>query len=46
MLAETEQVSFEIGFVGGVGVDRTKIRREGRENKHVFSCRLNDSRAY
>jgi len=25
----TEQVSFEIGFEGGVGVDRSKMRREG-----------------
>jgi len=29
----TEQVSFEIGFEGGVGVDRSKIRREGVPNR-------------
>jgi len=28
----TEQVSFEIGFEGGVGVDRSKMRREGVPN--------------
>jgi len=26
-------VSFEIGFEGGVGVDRSKIRREGIQNR-------------
>jgi len=26
----TEQVSFEIGFEGGVCVDRSKMRREGK----------------
>jgi len=25
----TEQLSFEIGFESGVGVDRSKMRREG-----------------
>jgi len=29
----TEQVSFEIGFEGGVGVDRSKMRREGVPNR-------------
>jgi len=29
----TEQVSFEIGFEGGVGVDRSKTRREGVQNR-------------
>jgi len=29
----TEQVSFEIEFEGGVGVDRSKMRREGVPNK-------------
>jgi len=34
MLAEhAEQVSFEIGFEGGVGVDRSKMRREGVPNR-------------
>jgi len=28
----TEQVSCEIGFEGGVGVDRSKMRREGVPN--------------
>jgi len=30
-----EQVSFEIGFEGGVGVDRSKIRREGVPNREA-----------
>jgi len=29
----TEQVSFEIGFEGGIGVDRSKMRREGVPNR-------------
>jgi len=29
----TEQVSFEIGFEGGVGVDRSMMKREGVPNK-------------
>ena len=29
MLRRTEQVSFEIGFEGGVSVDRSKMRRDG-----------------
>jgi len=29
----TEQVSFEIGFEGGVGVDKSKMRREGVPNR-------------
>jgi len=29
----TEQVSFEIGCQGGVGVDRSKMRREGVPNR-------------
>jgi len=29
----TEQVSFEIGLEGGVGVDRSKMRREGFPNR-------------
>jgi len=29
----TEQVSFEIGFEGGAGVDRSKMRREGVPNR-------------
>jgi len=29
----TEQVSFEIGFEGGVSVDRSKMRREGVPNR-------------
>jgi len=29
----TEQVSFEIRFEGGVGVDRSTMRREGVPNK-------------
>jgi len=29
----TEQVSFEIGFEGGVGVDRSKMRRKGVPNR-------------
>jgi len=29
----TEQVSFEIGFQGSVGVDRSKMRREGVPNR-------------
>jgi len=29
----TEQVSFEIGFEGGVGVDRSKMRSEGVPNR-------------
>jgi len=29
----TEQVSFEIGFEGGVGVIRSKMRREGVQNR-------------
>jgi len=29
----TEQVSFEIGFEGGVVVDRSKMRREGVPNR-------------
>jgi len=32
MLAE-QQVSFEIGFEGGVRVDRSKMRREGVPNR-------------
>jgi len=31
----TEQVSFEIGFVDGVGVDRSKMRREGVPNREA-----------
>jgi len=29
----TEQVSFEIGFEGGLGVDKSKMRREGVPNR-------------
>jgi len=29
----TEQVSFEIGFEDGVGVDKSKMRREGVPNR-------------
>jgi len=29
----TEQVSFEIGFEGGLGVDRSKMRREEIANR-------------
>jgi len=29
----TEQVSFDNGFEGGVGVDRSKMRREGVPNR-------------
>jgi len=29
----TEQVGFEIGFEGGVGVDRSKMRKEGVPNR-------------
>jgi len=29
----TEQMSFEIGFEGGVGFDRSKMRREGVPNR-------------
>jgi len=32
-VCRTEQVSFEIGFEGGVGVDRSKMRREGVQNR-------------
>jgi len=35
----TEQVSFEIGFEGGVGVDRSKMRREGVPNRGAAACR-------
>jgi len=32
-VCRTEQVSFEIGFKGGVGVDKSKMRREGVPNR-------------
>jgi len=32
-VCRTEQVSFEIGFEGGVGVDRSKMRMEGVPNR-------------
>jgi len=31
----TEQVSFEIGFEGGLGADRSKMRRDGVPNRGV-----------
>jgi len=31
----TEQVSFEIGFEGGVGVDISKMRRKGVPNREA-----------
>jgi len=31
----TEQVSCEIGFEGGVGVDKSKMRREGVPNREA-----------
>jgi len=31
----TEQVSFKIGFEGGVGVDISKMRREGFTNGNI-----------
>jgi len=38
-VCRTEQVSFEIGFEGGVGVDRSKIRREGEFQIEGPICR-------
>jgi len=36
----TEQVTFKIGFEGGVGVDRSKMRREGVPSEaDVLGCR-------
>jgi len=32
-VCRTEQGSFEIGFEGGVGVNRSKMRREGVPNR-------------
>jgi len=39
-----EQVSFETGFEGGVGVDRSKMRREAVQNGGASMAENHDRR--